>query len=228
MYFQLKEKIIEQIKSNVLRVGDRVYSETELCEMFNVSRITAKRVLNELVQEGYIERIPGKGSFVRSSPIDHVLSTFYSFTEEIKKLGMTPSSRIINFEKITPDAELKKQLNMKSGKVYYLRRQRLADNEVIALDHSFIPYSILGNINAEELETHSLYEILTLKGYMPDRAIESFTASLLSDENAKLLEAEPESPTLKVYRKTYFKDQIIEYNYRYYKNNRYIYTIELK
>jgi GntR family transcriptional regulator len=228
MYFQLKEELIALIKNGTLATGDKIYSETDLCNKYEVSRITAKRALNELVQEGYIERIPGRGSFISRARIDHALNAFYSFTEEIKKLGMVPSSKILKCEKIVPNSDICSRLNITNGKVYYIMRQRFADGEIIALDHSYIPCSILPSIDQKSLETESLYEKLTNIGYMPERAIESFTATQISAEEAKLLEMEEKSAALKVYRLTYHENQVIEYNYRYYKGNRYIYTIELK
>ena len=65
MYYQLKEMLENLIKSGELKPGDRIYSENELCEMYDVSRITAKRALDEMVKAGYLYRLPGRGSFVQ-------------------------------------------------------------------------------------------------------------------------------------------------------------------
>ena len=228
MYYQLKEMLIAQIKEGKYALGDKVPSETELCEMFDVSRITAKRALDEMFREGYIERAPGRGSFVSCTHIEHALSQFYSFTEEVKKMNMTPSSNILNLERIIPGKDVKTNLKLDEEHVIYLRRQRLANNKVIALDHSFIPERFYGEIHEEEIVSNSLYMLLEKRGIRPDRAIESFTATSLAGDEAELLGMKEGQAVLKVIRKAFHGDDIVEYNYRYYNNNLYTYSIELK
>lgn len=229
MYFQLKEKLESMIKSGELKVGDRIYSENELCEMYDVSRITAKRALDEMVKEGYLYRLPGKGSFIQGRKIDHKLSTFYSFTEQVESQGMVPGSKIVEIKKISADEVISEALVIEEGtKVIFIKRLRMADDSIIALDHSFIPLTVCDDITFEELENNSLYQVLRNKGIIPDRAVEEFFAELLAEDDAKLLEAKPGTATLKVGRKTYSQDRLIEYNYRYYKGNQYRYTVELR
>ncbi|MGX8700432.1 GntR family transcriptional regulator [Caproiciproducens sp.] len=228
IYYQLKEILISKIRDGEYALGDKVPSETELCNTFQVSRITAKRTLDEMVHEGYIERIPGRGSFVCHTHIEHALSQFYSFTEEVKRLNMTPSAHILNLERIKPGKELNKLLNLNGENVIYIRRQRLANNRVIALDHSFIPEKFYGEIDKEDLLENSLYKILERNGCRPDRAVESFMAASLSREEAELLSMKEGEAALKVTRHAFHGKETVEYNYRYYKNDCYTYSIELK
>ncbi|WP_312692660.1 GntR family transcriptional regulator [Caproiciproducens sp.] len=229
MYDQVKDDLIQLIRNGEIQVGEKIDSESEICEKYGVSRITAKRALNEMVNEGYINRIPGRGSFVTDIRISHMLSSFYSFTEEIKRLGMTPSDTILNFDLIVPQSNITDFFHLPKGeKVLYIRRQRLANNEVIALDHSYIHPSVGSRFTREQLQVNSLYTLLALYDALPDRAVESFTAESVNPKDARLLMVEKGSAALKVERKTYCKDRPIEYNYRYYKGNKYIYTIELK
>ncbi len=228
IYFQLKEMLISKIKDGTLALGDKVPSETELCDQYKISRITAKRVLDEMAREGYIERRPGRGSFVSQIHIEHALSQFYSFTEEVKKLNMVPSAKILNLEKMKPNQDLQKLLKLNDENVVYLRRQRLANNRVIALDHSFIPEKFYGPINKDEIVKGSLYNVLEKNGFRPDRAVESFMAIPLHKEEATLLGMQEGDAVLKVIRHAYHGSQMVEYNYRYYKNDSYTYSIELK
>ncbi len=229
MYFQLKEMLKGMIKSGDLKPGDRIYSENELCEMYDVSRITAKRALDEMVREGYLYRLPGRGSFVQGRKIDHTLSNFYSFTEEVKKQGLEPSSKIIELKVIPADELVSEALGIEEGaSVTFVQRLRMADDSVIALDHSYIPLSVCERITFEELENNSLYQVLRGKGITPDRATESFFAEPLMEEDAGLLNMETGTAALKVCRLTYNNDRLIEFNYRYYKGQQYRYTIELK
>ncbi|MDO4343553.1 MAG: GntR family transcriptional regulator [Eubacteriales bacterium] len=229
IYFQLKEKLQGLIEAGELKKGDRIYSENELCEMYDVSRITAKRALDELVKDGYINRLPGRGSFVQGSKIEHQLSNFYSFSEEVKKKGMVPSSVIVKLEVIEADEFISGNLGIKKGdKVHYLKRLRKADDRLIALDRSFIPLTVCSRLTKEELDNNSLYQVLTNKGIVPERATEYFYAEIISDRDAELLNMKRGQASLKVGRKTYCQERLIEYNYRYYKGQQYSYSVELK
>ena len=228
MYLQVKNELEKMIKSGELKPGDRIYSESELCEKYNVSRITAKKSLDELVQDGCVYRIQGRGSFVQGPKIDHKLSNFYSFTEEVKARGMIAQSIILNTEIVVPDQEVIENLNLESNeKVYFIRRLRMANDAIIALDNSYIPCSICEHLTKEDLTNHSLYEMLNMQGVVPDKAVESFLAVGLNEEEANLLGEKVGTASLKVCRKTYCKNRLIEYNYRFYKGNQYFYTVEL-
>lgn len=228
MYLQVKNELEQMIKSGELKSGDRIFSESELCDMYGISRITAKKSLDDLVADDYVYRIQGRGSFVKGPKIDHRLTNFYSFTEEVKSRGMTPSSVILNAEIITPDQEVSENLNLGTNdKVYYIRRLRMADNAVIVLDHSYIPCTLCAHLTKEDLTNHSLYEMLNMQGVVPDKAVECFLAVGLGEREADLLGEKVGTASLKVCRKTYSKDRLIEYNYRFYKGNQYCYTVEL-
>ena len=130
IYVYIKDDIKQQILRGDLKPGDRVLSEAEICEQYNVSRISSKRALDELSKEGYIRRISGKGSFVTFYPIDHLLTGFYSLSEEIKKRGLIPTAKLLDFKEILvaeSDAvdELKQKLFLyDNDRVYFIKRLR--------------------------------------------------------------------------------------------------------
>ena len=84
-YLVIKNTIKEQLLSGVLKYGDKVPSEAELCEQYDVSRISAKRALDELAYEGYIVRQRGRGSFVSYAPIEHLIDGIYSLKDDSLK-----------------------------------------------------------------------------------------------------------------------------------------------
>jgi len=228
MYLQVKQELEALLHNGNLKPGDRVPSESELCREYSVSRITAKKALDEMVRDGSLYRIQGRGSFVQGPKIDHKLTNFYSFTEEVKARGMVASSVILQFETVKPKGDVKEKLGITDDeKVYYLQRIRMADGMLIALDHSYIPYHVCQGMSREEVERHPLYEILNSRGVMPDKAIESFAAASLNKEQARLLGERAGKAVLKICRQTYCKGELVEYNYRYYKGEQYSYTVEL-
>lgn len=229
MYLQVKNELIKRIQDGEFKVGEKIYSENEICQIYSVSGITAKRVLNEIAQEGCISRQPGRGSFVtKTTPISHVLTNFYSFTEEMRLRGMTPSSELVNLEWVVPPEKGVQFLGQKEGeKALLIRRKRFSDGELITLDYSYLHCVACDQVTEQRLETMSLYEILRENGVVPHRAVESFDAVSLSKEDAALMGVAEGAAILRVQRCTYSDDKPIEYNYRYYMPNRYQYSIEL-
>ncbi len=86
-YEAIRDSLKYQILAGELKRNDRVPSEAELCQLYDVSRISAKRALNELENDGYVKRIPGKGTYVSFSPMVHALNGYYSLTSAILEHG---------------------------------------------------------------------------------------------------------------------------------------------
>jgi GntR family transcriptional regulator len=142
LYYQLKEMLKQKIKSGEWAIDIKIPTERMLCEMYNVSRITVRKALEELEREGYLKRMQGKGTFVTSIKIEQRLSKFYSFSEEIKKMGYVSSTRIIEFSMVDADRKLSGLLGVKeNSRLYSLKRLRLANHEPFALETCYIPYS---------------------------------------------------------------------------------------
>ena len=236
LYFKIKDDLKEQIISRQLKADDRIMSEAEICEYYNVSRITAKRALDELMWEGYITRKPGKGSFVTYHAIEHLLNGFYSISEEIRKNGLIPSTKLLEFECLrTEDTVVAEELKAKLGLsgpdgVYYIRRQRLASDEVIALETSYIPEKYFPGLSRTDLERGAaLYAVFrTRYDCEPDRSQEMFSAHMVSKKEAQALGVRPESAALKVVRVSYAKDRAVEYTERLFRGDAYTYKVELK
>ena len=229
IYFQLKETLIKMIDDEVFKVGDKIYTESEVCRTYGVSSITAKRVLDELAQEGFITRHPGRGSFVtQKKPISHTLTNFYSFTEELRQKGLKPSSETVYFGLENPPSKCAELFKLEKGeKILKIQRKRFAENNLVALDFSHLRSSAGEFINEKMLESASLYEIFQANGLTPDYAEESFDAVQLGREDAKIMNLSHGVATLKVTRQTYSNGIPFEYNYRYYVPNTYLYSIKL-
>ena len=88
LYQQLKDIIIERIDNNTWNPGDKIYSEQQLSDLFTVSRNTSKRAIEDLVQDGVLYRIQGKGTFLSYPKIEQSLSAFYSFSQVLKDKGL--------------------------------------------------------------------------------------------------------------------------------------------
>ena len=115
MYQQLKDLIIGRISSGELRPNDRVPSEHELVESAGVSRMTANRALRELTDEGYVERVAGKGSFVSDlKAVSHVLEV-RNIAEEVEHRGHTHSAEVLVADRVPADDRVAGALRTKPG-----------------------------------------------------------------------------------------------------------------
>ena len=110
LYYQLKQWIIEQIERGDLKPGDVIPSERELSEEFEISRMTVRQALTELVNEGKLVRERGKGTFVAEPKISQDLFRLTSFSEDMKSCGMTPGASVIDVTVNTASSVLQKHL----------------------------------------------------------------------------------------------------------------------
>lgn len=95
LYRQLLTRLRDAILSGEYPVGSRMPSEKELCQHYGISRVTVRRALKELTEEGLIHRHQGKGSFVTRPRLEHNLGQRRSFTEMCRVLGRVPSAKVI-------------------------------------------------------------------------------------------------------------------------------------
>lgn len=236
LYFKIKDDLKEQIISRQLKADDRIMSEAEICEHYDVSRITAKRALDELMWEGYITRKPGKGSFVTYHAIEHLLNGFYSISEEIRKNGLVPSTRLLEFRELeVADTVVSETLKAKlvlegADQVYYIRRLRLASDEIIALETSYVPKRQFPGLAEQDFQRGAaLYAVFQARyGCEPDRSQELFSAHTVSKKEAEALGVRPESAALKVVRISYAGERPVEYTERLFRGDAYTYKVELR
>lgn len=230
LYYQLKKIMIDKIDSNEWSIDSQIPTERQLCEMYNVSRITVRQALDEIAREGLLYRKQGKGTFVTAPKLEQRLSKFYSFSEEIEKMGYVPGSRILVFSTIKADDNVAKNLNTdKDSFVYRIKRLRLASNEPFAVEISYIPYDMFKDLNENEISSNGLYNTLKQKyNVNPDEAVETFEAVLINSEDAQFLQVKKNSPGLLLERFTDAGGKTIEYCRSIIRGDRYKYKVVLK
>lgn len=138
LYHQLKEILRESVDNGNWNTGDKVPSENQLMDEYGVSRNTVKKAIEELVQDGVLYRIQGKGTFVSKPKFQQPLMGFYSFSKVLKEHGMNPKDIILDIREVKPTAKIKEGLQMIGDEdVIELKRLRCANNEPIILESSF-------------------------------------------------------------------------------------------
>ena len=163
MYQIIEQDIKYRIEEGILRNGDMIESENVLKEMYNVSRMTVRQALNNLVRDGYLYRHKGKGTFVNCDKLEKKIYGLVGFSEEMRRLNRVPSSKVISFELITPDDKLKDKLALTTNEqVYFIRRVRYGDNMPVLLEHMYIPSSLFKDLNEHVFES-SFYDYVEKK-----------------------------------------------------------------
>lgn len=211
LYYQLKEILIDMIDKRDLRENDRLPTEQELCQQYKISRATVRPALKELENEDYIYKIQGKGTFVSPKKFQQDLLKFYSFTEEMKKKGKTPASRVLDFAVIDCGGKIASKLEI--NKIYRFTRLRLADDEPMMIETTYLPYDLFPGIERKDLEKRPLYAILINKYNTSfSKAEETFRSVLLNEREAENLSYIKGGPAILLERVTYNSSgQIIEY-----------------
>ena len=166
LYSQLKDRIITAINNDELKYGEKIPTEIEIMEKYNVSRITVRRAIEELVEEGYLIKKQGKGTFVVKNKIERKLTYSYkntqpiSFTKELELNNIIPSAKVIELKIIEPIEEYNKMLSISlNEKLIYMKRLRLANNIPTAIEINYFPYDTFKELLNKNL-SNSLYKIL--------------------------------------------------------------------
>lgn len=230
LYYQLAEIIINDIKEKNLQENDRILTEREYCEKYNLSRSTVRQAIAYLEKKGYIYKVQGCGTFVSSRVMKQKLLKFYSFTEEVKKQGKTPSSKILSFKEKKADEKICKELNInRDDKVYELQRLRLADDEVVMYEKTYLLEKKMQGLSKNILLENPLYDILQNRYNISfTKATERFSVLLADEKIAEILTIPQGSPIIRLQRWTYAGMEIIEYTVSLVRGDRFEFEVELE
>ncbi|MFP7297279.1 GntR family transcriptional regulator [Neobacillus niacini] len=209
IYHQLEEYIKQQIENGVLAEESVIPSEREYAERFQISRMTVRQAINNLVSEGYLKRQKGRGTFVNMKKVEQELQGMTSFTEDMLSRGMNPSSSLLSFQIIPADKKTASSLNIgENDSVYKITRIRLADGAPMALETAFIPVEIVPGLT-EENSNLSLYQYIEENLALTiSEATQEIEASIADHVDAQALEIKLGDPILLIERISYLQDGI--------------------
>ena len=228
LYLRLKALIQGAIQDGSLNANDALPSEREIASMLDISRVTVRKALAELVEDGVLTQKRGSGTFVTggNQRVEQRLSRLTSFTEDMLARGLTPSVRWLLKTVAPPTPEEAMVLGLSTGeRVIRLRRLRLADDRPMALEQAVVAARLLAN---PEAIGNSLYAALEAAGIRPVRALQRLSAESLNAEDARVLGVEPGAPALYIERITYLKDgRPVEFTKSHYRGDAYDFVVEL-
>lgn len=226
LYYQIKERLLEELPAP----GEQLPTEHDLTARFGVSRMTVVQALRELEQEGVINRIQGKGTFVAPRRFEQRLAQFRGFTEEMQARGLVPTTKLLSLDPVVPLTRVARELDLAPGEtVWKVARLRLAGDEPLAVQTAYLPVRLFPDLRADMLGG-SLYSLLKARyGLLPLRASEMYEAAVsTADQISRLLGVGPGSPILQAIRITYGSDDTpFEYVSSQIRGDRYTLHVDL-
>ncbi len=229
LYNQLKTALLTLMKEGELREGDLFPTEREIGERFQVSRITVRRAIDELVREGYLVTVQGKGTFVARPKIQRHMTEMLSFSAEMAAEGHKPGSRLLSLrhEQICGPIAVALGLEDESW-VWVVERLRLADDEAICISLVYLNLPLEVTLTPAELQQQvSLWSLLEKKGISLIRSQENIQAVAAGEREAELLQVDEGSPLLVVEGVVYTDTDVpVEYHQIFNRGDRYTYSVQ--
>ena len=162
LYYQLKVQILSLIEKAEIKEGELLPPENDFCEMLNVSRPTIRQAFSELVNEGYLSRYKGKGTFVSTPKVnDRFFSKLETFPAEMVEKGYKPNTRVLKLKKINGPHEANERLSLSlKDPLIYLSRLRSVDCVPLVYVETYLPYADYKELLKVDFSANSLYDSL--------------------------------------------------------------------
>lgn len=200
LYIQLTRIFLRQIHSGNWKSGRRIPSEEELCREYGVSKITVRQAVSNLVSDGYVVKIQGKGTFVTSAVPVVGLAMKTRFTEEMFGKEVESEKEVLYHGVIEPPAGIRSYLNT-DDRIYQILCRRNVNGNPAYLDESYVPYQMIAEIEDRDFSQHSLYLLLQDKGVKKIfKVTQTIEIVSVSDRPARHLQVPPGVPALAVHR----------------------------
>lgn len=158
LHAYIKEELLNRIKANEFKKGEKIPTEFDLCKDFNVSRTTVRTALNQLTVEGYLVRKQGKGTFVADPKVKQTLShTMNRYSDQVAVQGKKAEITLINLEVIPATERLLQSLDVTiNDPIQRIERIRKANGDITQYEIAYVPWNVAPGITKEHAET-SLY-----------------------------------------------------------------------
>jgi len=229
LYSQLKDVLLQLVQVDQLQEGNLIPSEREIGERFQVSRITVRRAIDELVREGYLTTQQGKGTFVARPKLQRPMTQMKSFSTATVDEGHLPGSKLLSLRHEQAVEHIASILKTeKNAWIWIVERLRLVDDEPIGISMAYLNLPPDLSLTPTELTQEvSLWSILEKKGITLLRSEETLQAIAAGEDQAKLLQVNQGFPLLLVEGVVYTGQNIpIEYHQIFNRGDRYKYSVQ--
>ncbi|WP_136656561.1 GntR family transcriptional regulator [Nitratireductor sp. XY-223] len=228
LYLRLRNQVERAISDGLLSDGDALPSERDIADLADVSRVTVRKAVQDLVKDGVLVQRHGSGTFVSrpAARVEQPLSRLTSFTEDMSRRGWDARSEWLQRGVFVPSPEEMVTLGLAPGdEVVRIDRLRIADDRPLAIERASISTQMLPD--PDEVET-SLYAALDVYGFRPVRALQRISATNLRAEDAELLDLDAGDAGLRIERISYLESgRVVEFTRSLYRGDAYDFVAEL-
>ncbi|TKB43286.1 histidine utilization repressor [Thalassotalea mangrovi] len=210
-FTQIKDHIRAQIESGELPELARVASENELAEQFQVSRMTARRALQELTEEGVLSRSKGAGTFVASFKSQSSVLQIRSIKDEINENGGIYSAQLLQLDSVPADDEIAKNLQIKAGsKVFQSVVLHRNNGLPVQLEQRFVNASLLPAYGEQDFSKLTPHEYLSQEAPLTE-ASQEIAAVVAKDSVCEHLQTPEQTACLQIKRRTWSRAGVVSF-----------------
>lgn len=226
-YIRIHDALKKEIDEGVWEIGQRLPSERDLADDYEVSRMTLRQAITLLVEEGILERRVGSGTYVASHRVQEKMRGTTSFTEIVRSQGKTPSSQVVSYQRKPANETEIQQLQLKpSDYVVRMERVRYADNVPLVFEVASIPEKLIREFKREDITEH-FFQTLTDNGYEIGKSQQTIYAKNASERVANYLKVPKNHAVLALTQVSYFTDgRPFEYVHSQYVGDRFEFYLE--
>jgi len=215
LYVQVHNILLDRINTDVYTVNARIPSESELCNEFGISRMTVRAVITELVRDGKLYHIQGKGTFVSEPKLIANSTSYIGIREQLEQQGYEVKTMLLSMEKANPSASVAKILGLESGdNIYIITRLRYVKNEPLSLHTSYIPVKYCAGLEKQDFCNEQLCVILSKNyGFVRKTVNETLESVIATSEESANLKIRKGFPLLLLCDKIYDEEnRLYEYS----------------
>jgi GntR family transcriptional regulator len=209
LYYQLEQALRSMIASGSWQPGSLICSERELMQAAGVSRATVRQAMGNLMREGLLERVHGRGTFVARPKLEQEMRSVYSFAEQMSVQGLQLEDQLLQRHRVPASDDLAELLAVAPGApLIHLTRVRSLGSTPLMLDSSYIPYHLCPGLLTEPFES-PLYRMLADRYDLPPVHCADVLEPVIADKaQAHLLEIEPGAPLMFLERVTFTRGDV--------------------
>lgn len=223
-YRQIQDQLELMIKTGRLRPGQAICSEGACATQLGISKMTVRQAYQALRSKGLLIIEKGKRPVVSTGRLQKDFHRLRGFSDEMSRRGLKPSSKLLQIQKVTPDAPTANRLQLlHHEEVYCVRRLRFANEDVVGLETAILPARLCPDLDKQDLENQSLYALMTNKyNLRVEWSEEEMEVVLAQMEEAKLLQVKVGFPLFSMRRIAYNNDDApVEFTHSLFRGDRY-------
>ncbi|MGI6165869.1 MAG: GntR family transcriptional regulator [Limnochordia bacterium] len=201
LYVRVAEHILDKIESKELQPGAQLDSERSLSAKLGVNRLTVRKGIEMLVNQGVLYRVPSKGTFVAGPKIDQRMDLVLGFSDQLISKGLQPGAEVLEVSVVPATKKISRQLKIDVGTpMYYIQRIRYANSEAVCIEHNYYPTTICPGMDKQDLR-QSIYKIFREKYDLSIQyARQTLEAVAPTKDEAELLHISTHTPLMLLVR----------------------------